>query len=116
MSGDEALLAAIDDYRQTPDSAPPIAQMRLKAFYRALFHIWSNVFYQNLNGTVDPQIFESMLSEVSVYARAGSRAPFWAWRSERFIYPAEFRAFMDSIAATAPAEPDLELLDSLGRR
>ena len=103
------------EFRFNPDSASVVEQAQIKAFFRALFHIWSNTYYQNLNGTIDPQIFEGMVSEVSTYARAGSRSVFWAWESERFIYPAAFRSFMDSISATAASEPNVELLDSIGR-
>ena len=116
MAGDTELTRLITEFRFNPDSASPVEQARIKAFFRALFHIWSNTYYQNLNRTIDPQIFEGMVSEVSTYARAGSRAVFWAWESERFIYPAAFRSFMDSISATAASEANVELLDSIGRR
>ena len=105
----------ITEFRLNPESASPVDQAQIKAFFRALFHIWSNTYYQNLNRTLDPQIYEGMVSEVSTYARAGSRSVFWAWESERFIYPEGFRNFMDSLSTTAASEPNLELLDSLGR-
>ena len=115
MAGDAEFLGILISYRQNPEDAPPVDQARLRSFFRALFHIWSNVYYQNLNGTIDDQIYDGMVSEVSTYARSGLRAPFWAWESERFIYPVQFRTFMDSIAATAASEPNRAALDSLGR-
>lgn len=116
MAGDEELTRILVEFGLNPESASPVEQARLMAFWRAAFHIYSNVFYQNLNGTVAPQLYEGMVSEVSTWARSGLRSVFWAWESERFIYPAGFRNFMDSVSATAVSEPNLELLDSLNRR
>lgn len=113
MAGDAEMTRIIIEFRLDPESASPVEQARLEAFWRAAFHIYSNVFYQNLNGTVAPQIYEGMVSEVSTYAREGVRSVFWAWEAERFIYPAAFRNFMDSLSATVASEASLELLDSL---
>jgi hypothetical protein len=115
MAGDAEFSEMLVSSSQNPEDAPPVDQARLRSFFRALFHIWSNVYYQNLNGTVDDQIYDGMVSEVSAYARSGFRAPFWAWESARFIYPVQFRTFMDSIAATAASGPDRAALDSLGQ-
>jgi hypothetical protein len=115
MAGDADFIRILTTYRQNPEDATVVEQQRLRSFFRALFHIWSNVYYQNLNGTVDAQIYDGMVSEVSTYASAGLRAPFWAWESERFIYPEQFRAFMDSLSGTLASEPDEAALDSLGR-
>ena len=77
--------------------------------WRALFHIWSNVHRQHLNGTIDPAIYESVVQEISTYA-VGAMEKYdnpdlvrrqalmhWAWDNERFIYNAEFQDFVDRI-------------------
>jgi len=115
MATDAELSGLITKYRTNPEEASEVEKTQLMAFNRALFHIWSNAYYQNLNGTIDPQIYEGMVSEVSTYARAGIRSIFWAWESQSFIYPEAFRAFMDSIAATAPDQPNDALMDSIVR-
>jgi hypothetical protein len=114
LAGDRELLRILVEYRLNPETASLVDQAQIRAFYRALFHVWSNMYYQNLNGTVDPQIYDAMVTEASTYAKAGARSVFWVWETERYVYPVEFGAFMDSIAATA-VTPDLELLDSIGR-
>ena len=53
MAGDGEFVEILISYRQNPEDAPPVDQQRLRSFFRALFHIWSNVYYQNLNGTID---------------------------------------------------------------
>jgi hypothetical protein len=102
------------EFALTPELASLVEQAQILAFWRALFHIWSNTFYQNLNRTIDLQIYKGMVSEAP--ARAGQRSVVWAWESERFIYPDFFRNFMDSRFTMAASEPKLELLDSLERR
>lgn len=98
----------------TPELTSPAEQAQILAFWRAVFHIWSNTSYQNLNGTIDPQIYEGMVSEAS--ARANQRSVAWAWESERFIYPEFFQDFMDSLFTVAASAPNRELLDSMDRR
>jgi hypothetical protein len=114
MAGDAEMTRLIIEFSRTPELASPVEQAQIKALWRAAFHIWSNTFYQNLNGTIDLQIYEGMVSEAS--ARAGSSTVFWAWESERFIYPEFFQNFMDSLFTMAASEPNLELPDSLDRR
>jgi hypothetical protein len=91
-----------------PSEAPIAAQTTILAFYRALFHIWSNTHRQHLNGTVNPLLFQAVVNEISSYSvpagpedrdriRRTRVLMKWAWESERFIYNAEFRSFVDSI-------------------
>jgi hypothetical protein len=114
LAGDAEMNRLLVEFGDTPELMSPVEQNQIKAFWRAVFHIWSNTSYQNLNGTIDPQIYEGMVSEAS--ARAGSRSVAWSWESERFIYPEFFQNFMDSLFTVAASAPNLELLDSLDRR
>ena len=77
--------------------------------WRALFHIWSNVHRQHLNGTLDPALYDAVVQEVSTYSGNGrgadtvddggrrGRQMQWAWESERFIFNLEFQMFIDGI-------------------
>jgi len=84
------------------------AQTTILAFYRSLFHVWSNTHRQYLSGTTNPLLFDAVVSEISTYAAPvdsidNSRINQprvlvkWAWESERFIYNPAFRVFVDSI-------------------
>lgn len=107
------LTAAFDAAREAghPSEVSEGDQGLLLAFYRSLFHVWSNTHRQHLAGTVHPMLFEAVVGEISTYA--GPLDPSsptdlnqrrvlirWAWESERFLYNQAFRSFVDSIMGT----------------
>jgi hypothetical protein len=103
------LTQKLAEFADNPADAPREAQIQMLAAWRAVFHTWSNVHRQHLNGTIDPAIYESVVQEVSTYVAAAAdntqnpeivrRQAFmrWAWESERFIYNPDFQAFIDDI-------------------
>jgi len=104
------LNAAFDAAREAghPSGVSAADQGLLLAFYRSLFHTWSNTHRQYLSGSVHPMLFEAVVGEISTYAGSvDSTAPAehnerrvlvrWAWESERFLYNPAFRFFVDSI-------------------
>ncbi len=93
-----------------PSLAPAESRTRMLAFYRALFHIWSNTHRQYLNGTVNPLLFQGVQQELTQYAVPESpdvpaeenevrRNMAWAWESQRFIYNPVFQNLVDSTIA-----------------
>ena len=94
---------------ENPDNALPEDRLRVLALWRALFHVWSNVHRQHINGTIDPALYEAVVQEVSVNAgkASGSAGPDdierrkrqmrWAWESERHIFNPDFQLFIDEI-------------------
>jgi hypothetical protein len=110
MFSSPEIIAAIDASTAAghPSLTSTSEQATLLAFYRSVFHIWSNAHRQHLSGTVNPLLFEAVVGEISTYSAptdsGGSdrlnrrRAEMqWAWEAERFIYNAAFRAFVDSV-------------------
>lgn len=103
------LTKRVAEYADNPAAAPRDAQIQMLAIWRAVFHVWSNVHRQHLNGTIDPAIFDSVVQEISTYAGVtpdnnqnadiARRQVFvlWAWESERFIYNPDFQEFIDGI-------------------
>ena len=103
------LARSLADFAENPAAAPREAQIQMLGAWRAVFHIWSNVHRQHLNGTVDPAIYQSVIQEISTYVAATSeenqnadvvrRQAFmtWAWESERFIYNPDFQEFIDGM-------------------
>ena len=94
-----------------PSAGTFSTQMMILAFFRSLFHVWSNTHRQHLNGSVNPLLFDAVVQELSAYSAREdpeaterinqSRRNFaWAWESERFIYNPRFQAFVDSIVAS----------------
>lgn len=118
LASNPELARAFAEHAADPASAPQEAQILMLGSWRALFHIWSNVHRQHINGTIDPVIYESVVKEISTYA-VGAMETYdnqdlvkrqalmhWAWANERFIYNAEFQRFVDGILA-APRAPDV---------
>ncbi|WP_412067202.1 hypothetical protein [Rubrivirga sp. IMCC43871] len=109
-----ALASAFAAHAADPASAPGEAQVLMLGFWRALFHIWSNVHRQHLNGTVDPAIYDSVVREISSYAgppltaepsgeiEVRSRLMSWAWTSERFLFNTDFQEFVDELLVSPP--------------
>ena len=103
------LTQRLANFAEDPAAAPREAQIQMLGIWRAVFHIWSNVHRQHLNGTIDPALYESVVQEVSTYAATASdnsqnadvirRQAFmrWAWESERFIFNPDFQVFIDGI-------------------
>lgn len=103
------LTKSLAEFADDPAAAPRDAQIQMLAIWRAVFHVWSNVHRQHLNGTIDPAIFDSVVQEISTYATISAddnknvdvarRQVFvlWAWESERFIYNPDFQEFIDGI-------------------
>ena len=113
-----ALASAFAAHAADPASAPADAHVLMQGFWRALFHVWSNVYRQHVNGTVDPAIYDSVVREISSYARPPStseplsdievrgRLMSWAWSSERFLFSTDFQEFVDGLlAAPRPSTP-----------
>ena len=109
LASNPDLARAFSEHADDPASAPREAQILMLGSWRALFHIWSNVHRQHLNGTIDPAIYDSVVQEISTYA-VGAMEKYsnpdlvrrqalmhWAWENERFIYNAEFQGFVDEI-------------------
>ena len=93
-----------------PSRAPAASQIRLRAHFRALFHVWSNAHRQHLSGTANPLLFQAVAQELTAYAtpespdvsevmNATRRVMQWAWESERFVYNPAFQSFVDSTIA-----------------
>ena len=103
------LARAITANAENPKSAPPEDRLQMLAMWRALFHIWSNVHRQHLNGTLDPALYNAVIQEISMYtgnargtetvndAERRARHMQWAWESERFIFNLDFQIFVDGI-------------------
>jgi hypothetical protein len=105
------LASAFAAHASDPGAAPPRDQVLMLGFWRALFHIWSNVHRQHVSGTVHPAIYDSVVREISAYANSAvtttppgevelrGRLMRWAWASERFLFSADFQAFVDRLMA-----------------
>lgn len=103
------LAQALAANAESPNDAPPEDRVQMLAMWRALFHIWSNVHRQHLNGTLDPALYNAVVQEISMYsgnargtetvddAQRRARQMKWAWESERFIFNLDFQIFVDGI-------------------
>ena len=106
LASSPELALAVTSNAENPADASPEARFQMLAMWRALFHIWSNVHRQHLNGTLDPALYEAVVQEVSMNAgKTGgtdaaerrARHMRWAWESERFIFNSDFQMFIDGI-------------------
>jgi hypothetical protein len=107
LSSNRELAHALAANAEDPNSAPLEDKILMLGAWRALFHVWSNVHRQHLNGTVDPDIYEAVLQEMSTYATPQGirersedverrhRFMLWAWETERFIFNPEFQKLVD---------------------
>jgi hypothetical protein len=103
------LAKAVTGNVENPGNALPEERFQMLAMWRALFHTWSNVHRQHLNGTLDPALFDAVVQEIAMYtgnahgtesvinAERRSRHMRWAWESERFIFNLDFQQFVDGI-------------------
>lgn len=109
MAASPELARAMTAHPEHPDSLTPAEQVQVLGLWRSIFHTWSNAHRQNLNGTIDPAIFQSIVQEISLYSEAsptGDARPDlvrrgifmrWAWSKERLIFNPDFGVFVDSI-------------------
>lgn len=109
LASSPELAKAVTANAENPADAPPEARFQMLAMWRALFHIWSNVHRQHLNGTLDPALYDAVIQEVSMNAGKAhgtetvdsaerrARQMRWAWESERFIFNLDFQIFIDGI-------------------
>lgn len=108
------LARALAANADNPAEAPAEDQILILGLYRALFHTWSNAHRQHLNGTIDPNIFQAVMQEISAYAgevpdgadiddiERRQRTGLWAWNSERFVFNPDFQILVDSVLAANP--------------
>ena len=77
--------------------ANPHANRLVAAFYRALFHTWSNAYYQYLNGTLEEDQWLPHLRDAEV----GLSSPITrlVWSDWKHTYDDPFRELMDSLMA-----------------
>ncbi len=77
--------------------ANPQANRLVAAFYRALFHTWSNAYYQYLNGTLEEDQWLPHLRDAEV----GLSSPIarQVWSDWKHTYDDPFRELMDSLMA-----------------
>ena len=95
---------------EEPDKLSPEERILVLGLWRALFHVWSNGHRQWSNETLDPVLYDSIVSEILTYAlsqdasvkdiNGRSRSMRWAWESERFIFNIEFQQFVDELVGT----------------
>lgn len=77
----------------------PIQRQRAIAFYRALFHQWSNNHYQYRQGVLDEELFKPTEQEITRMAGSPDIGPNLrlAWNVTRHIYNDDFGSLMDKI-------------------
>ena len=104
LASNPELARIIAEHAGNPEAASPREISQLLAFWRGIFHIWSNAHRQHLNDTLDPAIYSSIVQEVTTYAEGSvidqqlserGTAMRWAWESERYIFNPDFQAFID---------------------
>lgn len=113
MATTPSLDRALTAWHGSPDSATAADQVQILGLYRGLIHVWSNAHQQYLNGTIDPALHQSIVQEISAYAKAssalGDSADLarrgvllrWTWSRERFLFNPDFQAFLDSLLKPA---------------
>lgn len=107
MATSPELVHALVEAAQNPEAMSLEDETLAKAWWRALFHTWSNTYRQHMNDTLDPALWASVTQEISAYsgkAPAGEshdnlagrgRSARWAWQSERYVYSPDFQAYVD---------------------
>jgi len=112
MASSPELSKAMARNAVNPEGASVEDKVQILSIWRALFHTWSNVHRQHINGTIDPAIYQSVVQEASVYAgklanlemsqelEQRAQAMRWAWANERFLFNPDFQVFVDGILAT----------------
>lgn len=107
LSSNRELALALAAHSANPQAAPLEDKIMMLGAWRALFHVWSNVHRQHLNGTIDPALYSAILLEMATYAAPvedgvqsddvvrRQRIIRWAWETERFIFNPDFQALVD---------------------
>lgn len=107
LSSNRELALALAAHSANPQAAPLEDKIMMLGAWRALFHVWSNVHRQHLNGTIDPALYSAILQEMATYAAPvedgvqsddvvrRQRIIRWAWETERFIFNPDFQALVD---------------------
>ncbi len=86
------------------DGADYSSKVLVASFYRTLFHIWSNAYYQFQNGTLDGGQWAPHLREAKNAIQTPSIRQVWSdWD---FVYDDSFRNLMNDLIAQSAAEPN----------
>ena len=102
------LAALVAEYGDDPSRAPAAQQVQLAGLWRGLFQTWSSVHRQYMNGTLEPLLWQTVVDQMIAYAGPLDDDPTivsrqnmmrWAWELDGFLYPADFRAVLDSVLA-----------------
>ena len=72
VASSPSLTKALTQLEGNLDDIPQEDRIQILGLYRALFHIWSNAHRQYLNGTLDPALYDSVIQEISTYAKKTS--------------------------------------------
>ncbi len=84
------------------NDADYIAKNLVASFYRALFHNWSNAYYQYQNGTLEEEQWASHFREAE--ASVQNPAIRQVWSDWGYVYDNPFRILMDDLIAQTSAE------------
>ena len=86
------------------DGADYSSKVLVASFYRTLFHIWSNAYYQFQNGTLDGEQWAPHLREAKNAIQTPSIRQVWSdWD---FVYDDSFRNLMNDLIAQSAADPN----------
>ena len=78
------------------------SKVLVESFYRTLFHIWSNAYYQYKNGTLDGEQWAPHLREAKNAIQTPAIRQIWSdWE---FVYDDSFRNLMDDLIAQSVEE------------
>ena len=84
------------------NDADYIAKELVASFYRALFHNWSNAYYQYRNGTLDEDQWAPHLREAEASVQKPGMRDIWSgWG---YVYDDPFRNLMDDLIAQSAGE------------
>ncbi len=84
------------------NDADYVSKVLIASFYRTLFHIWSNAYYQYQNGTLEDEQWASHLREAE--AGVQNSAIRQVWSEWGYVYDDSFRNLMDDLIAQPAAE------------
>ena len=107
LASNPELIRAFAEHGENPEEAPYEAQIAIRAMWRSVFHIWSNVYRQANDGTISPALFDTVTQEISLYSgnlltqmdavsrNTRSNSFHYAWENEKFLFPIDFQMFVD---------------------
>jgi hypothetical protein len=96
------LAGMVAEYGADPSRASEAQQVQMRALWRGLFQTWSSVHRQYLNGTLEPVLWQTVVDQMVAYsAPVGDDQSMmrWAWETDGFLYPPDFRTVFDSVLA-----------------